>query len=421
MHFSKLEYLIKLYSKKHMIHKKNYSAIGLMSGTSLDGVDIAWINTDGENIIKPLSFKTYPYSPEERGAIRRAFGRKSAYIYSRNCKGCHTDSANIESVGNAIGEKRNNDAKYLDIVKTAEKIVTDRHIKSLADFLTENKIAVSSLDVIGFHGQTIFHSPEDKFTCQIGDSQKLANKIGVDVIADMRKADIDAGGQGAPLLPLYHRAITSKLDKPVAILNIGGVANMTWVGDNGAIMAFDCGAGNALMDDFIKQRTGDNFDAGGKIAARGKVDYGIIENIINDDFFSKGAPKSIDRDYWNIDCVSDLSLEDGLATLMEITVAGIKQSLKILPSYPRAIYVSGGGRLNTHLMDKLKADIGKEFAINIEPIDKLGWNGDALEAQGFAYLAVRSVLSLPLTEPSTTGVCKPLTGGTLYKSSLKSD
>ena len=347
-----------------------------MSGTSFDGVDIALIETDGEGTVRPLAFSGYGYSPEDRAAIRAALGRRE--------RSAETDAA--------------------------EKIVTTRHISFLDKFLTENKLSFHNVDVVGLHGQTVFHDPGARFTWQIGDAQALADSCGIPVVAQMRSADVKAGGQGAPLLPLYHRALAGQLAKPLAILNVGGVSNLTWIGE-GYLLAFDCGPGNALLDDFMMERTGQSFDADGALAASGRADAERVQGWLEHPYFSLKPPKSLDRDAWRGADVRDLSDADGAATLMDFTVQSIALGLDLCPVRPDVVFVTGGGRHNSHLMSRL----GGLFDVSVAPVELIGWNGDAIEAQGFAYLAVRSLLGLPLTEPGTTGVRKPLTGGVLYQ------
>lgn len=374
-----------------MKEKKIYKAIGLMSGTSLDGVDAAILETDGYDFVKPGAFLSVPYSDEEREIIRAAFGL--------------TDR----------GDAR---------VKQAEQIVTDAHIKVV------KQLGLEGVELIGFHGQTIHHDPDNRVTMQIGDGKRMARELGVSVVADFRSADVAAGGQGAPLLPLYHRARvrSSKVKLPVVILNIGGVANITYIGHN-KILAFDTGPGNALMDDFMKVRTGKLYDEDGKLAAEGEdhfelylMDHKKLAEIEArwqaHPFFRKKPPKSLDRDVWSVSELEgiDLPTARGMAFLLYFTEYGILQAQKFFPrkgfffkDKPRLYYVTGGGRKNKTLMDLLTFYFKKVYSV-----DDLGWNGDALEAEGFAYLAVRSLLSEPISLPTTTGVPRPMTGGKTY-------
>lgn len=361
-----------------MSENKVYTALGLMSGTSLDGIDLALVRTDGMDRTELLDFKTIPYTDEQRQDIKAAFGKR------------HAD----------------------DITKEAEETVTNAHIQAVKDFLTNAKHEAP--EIIGFHGQTILHDPAQRFTWQIGNSQKLADETGINVVGDMRMADVKAGGQGAPLLPLCHRAFASHIRKPIAILNLGGVGNITWLGEERQdIVAFDTGPANALIDDLVKARTGKSYDSDGRLAGAGKPKNEIIAQWLTHEYFQKIPPKSLDRDEWDVSEIENLDLEDAVATLAEFTVRSVVTSVLKLPGQPQALYVAGGGRHNKYMMARLKQMLGFPVA----SVEDLGWNGDALEAQGFAYLAVRSVLGLSLTLPSTTGVAEPITGGVLYKGS----
>ncbi len=370
-----------------MPENKVHTAIGLMSGTSLDGVDCALIETDGRGVVRPLAFMGIPYISDDRNIIRAAFG-----IKDRNA----------------------------DIVKKAEEIVTKEHIRAVKELLLEHDLPVNKVDVIGFHGQTIFHAPHENLTIQIGDGARMAKETGIDVVADFRTADVQAGGQGAPLAPVYHaaRIKSARIPLPCVVLNIGGVANITWIGESeNDLLAFDCGPGNALMDDWVLSRTGKRFDEDGKLAAAGKPIERFLNEWINHEYFTRIPPKSLDRDAWDIAAMGrvtkemgDVSIEDGAATLMEFTVQGICRSLEHLPAIPQNFYVCGGGRHNKALM----ATLAKRLYSHVKSVDELGWDGDATEAECFAYLAVRSLLGRPLSFPRTTGVPNPQNGGVFY-------
>lgn len=353
------------------MENKVYSAIGMMSGTSLDGIDMALVRTDGKDYTKLEDFKTVPYADGIRETVKNVFGQRHATPQT----------------------------------KEAEALVTQAHIQAIEEFGHQ-------ADVIGFHGQTILHDPSQKFTWQIGDSQKLADKTGMDVVGDMRLADVKAGGQGAPLLPLCHRAFASEAMRPIAILNLGGVGNITWLGQERTdILAFDTGPANALIDDLVKEKTGASYDSDGKLAKEGCVHQGMVDDWLQHPYFKRSVPKSLDRDEWQVRRAYDLSLPDAVATLAAFTVQSVCQSFTHLPGVPKAVYVAGGGRHNQYLMTELN----KALPCPVEVVEALDWNGDAVEAKGFAYLAVRSILGLALTVPTTTGVPTPMTGGILYK------
>ena len=355
-----------------MEENKVYTAIGMMSGTSLDGIDVALVKTDGMDYCELVDFQCFEYDKPTRNIIK-----------------------------NVLGSRHKNQQ-----TSQAEVILTDAHIKAVKDFGHQ-------ADVIGFHGQTIIHDPSQRLTWQIGECQRLANETSINVVGDMRQADVIAGGQGAPLLPLCHRAFASLVEKPIIILNMGGVANLTWLGTNrNDILAFDTGPANALMDDYIKYKTGQDFDFDGTLAAQGTVDQDLINKWLLHDYFKKPPPKSLDRDEWDVSKIYDYKIEDAVATLAQFTVQSILKSLEFLPDQPKAFYAAGGGRKNKYIMNALQ----KPLPYPVLTVEDIGWNGDGLEAQGFAYLAVRSLKGLSLTIPETTGIKAPSTGGNLYVS-----
>ena len=349
---------------------KIYKVIGLMSGTSLDGVDVALLHTDGEGHIERKAFLSVPYDDALRAKIRACFGKTAAQA------------------------------------QEAERALTEFH----AEAISKLSVPLKDIDLIGFHGQTIFHAPEKGITCQIGDGALLASMTGIKVVNDFRTADVKAGGQGAPLVPVYHQALAVKLDKPVVFLNIGGVANVTYVGANGELIAFDTGPGNALIDDWMLRKTGHKFDEAGKIALSGKVNEMVLWQLLSHPFFSAPVPKSLDRDAFVSRIYENLSTEDGAATLAAFTVQSIVKAGLYFPVPPLRWIVAGGGRHNKFLMQQLQ----KNIKAPVVPIEDLGLNGDATEAEAFAYLAVRSVRGLPLSFPMTTGVPQPMTGGKLH-------
>jgi anhydro-N-acetylmuramic acid kinase len=370
-----------------MTQNKVYTAIGLMSGTSLDGVDAALIETDGRGFTRLLEFVTVPYDDAIRAQAKACFGQRD----------------------------RNTPA-----VKDAEKALTLKHADVVKQLLAKARRKAEDIDLIGFHGQTIFHAPKEGITIQIGDGALLAKETGITVIADMRSADVKAGGEGAPLAPVYHQARvkTEKLELPAVILNIGGVGNVTWIGQGEeAILAFDTGPGNALMDDWAQTRTGKRYDEDGKLAKAGKPITQFLQTWMDHAYFKRTPPKSLDRNQWDIADLGELpqgmkevSTEDGAATLLAFTGDTIIASQEFMPVQPKAWYVCGGGRHNKALMEYLQQRLhGK-----VESVDALGWNGDATEAECFAFLGVRSLLGLPLSFPTTTGVPQPQTGGVKF-------
>jgi anhydro-N-acetylmuramic acid kinase len=282
--------------------------------------------------------------------------------------------------------------------------------------MAENGIAPGSIAVVGFHGQTVIHKPQDKLTVQVGDGAALARELGIPVAYDFRAADVAAGGQGAPLVPVFHRAIVDTIERPrpVAVLNIGGVANVTFVDGGPDPIACDTGPGNALIDDFMRARTGARYDDNGDVAAGGKPDGRFIARVLDHPFFDLKPPKSLDRNafaFANI-ALPEFSVSDGAATLSALTVEAVGRIVPRLPRPPRAWIVGGGGARNLTLMRMLAERLAPA---TVETADHAGWSADALEAQAFAYLAVRCLRRLPITFPTTTGVPAPLAGGVVAK------
>jgi anhydro-N-acetylmuramic acid kinase len=376
-----------------MPKNKTYTALGLMSGTSLDGVDCALIETDGADFVRPLDFVTCPYDPATREIIRACFGKTNP--------------------------------KDSDVV-TAAKLLTQKHADAVLALLGKGGYNHAKIDVIGFHGQTIFHAPKDRITLQIGDGAWLAERTGIDVVDDFRTQDVLAGGEGAPLAPLYHqaRACSANLPLPCVILNIGGVANVTWIGERADhLLAFDTGAGNALIDDWVRRKTGKLYDENGRFAAAGVARRDLLAPWYNHPYFARTPPKSLDRDQWDIAALGplakdleSLSVEDGAATLSAFSVDMIVESARHMPDKPKAWYACGGGRHNTHMMASLESALQTHGLGQLFNVDSLGWDGDAIEAECFAYLAVRSILQKPISLPGTTNAPTPLTGGVFHQS-----
>jgi anhydro-N-acetylmuramic acid kinase len=413
--------------------------IGLMSGTSADGVDAAILRTDGRAVAEAGESLFVPYDD----ALR----------------------ADILALMRGVGDEAD----------VAQRL-TDVHIRAVQELLKRTK---TKADLVGFHGQTIRHAPHQGITVQIGDGARMARELGIPVVADFRTADVKAGGQGAPLVPLYHAALCEHLPKPIMVVNIGGVSNATWIGsriqDSGfgiqggrdgtrhdedmhgaaegakctpesrilnpesSLIGFDIGPGNALIDDWVFKHTGQRYDKNGEIASRGVADNEVVREFLCDPFFLADAPKSLDRNQFDgviakllgvipadagishnaAHASGDpvmrrgdaLSLEDGAATLTSMTAAAIGLSFGAVPENPTRVLICGGGRKNAHLMGLLKACVNAP----VDAVEAVGWDGDMLEAQAFAYLAARSVQGLPLSLPTTTGVREPMTGGVVFE------
>jgi anhydro-N-acetylmuramic acid kinase len=364
-------------------------AIGLMSGTSQDGVDVASIETDGEVVARfgPTAYR--PYGREERTLLRRA----------------------TAAAANLTGR-----AERPAMVAEAELLVNAAHAEAVEAFLTANGIAARDVAVIGFHGQTVLHRPERGLTIQLGDGAKLAARLGIAVVYDFRAADVAAGGQGAPLAPVFHRALVRRLahDPPIAVLNVGGVANVTFI-DGETLIACDTGPGNALLDDFLRLRTGQLLDVDGRTAQAGRVHDDTVGRLLEHPFFAMPPPKSLDRnDFrgWVGATLDNSSFPDGAATLTALTAASVARIVRHLPRAPGTWIVSGGGARNPTLLRMLAERLAPA---RVETGHDAGWSVDSLEAQAFAYLAVRCLRGLPLTFPGTTGTPRPLTGGVLAK------
>jgi anhydro-N-acetylmuramic acid kinase len=348
--------------------------IGLMSGTSLDGVDAAWLKTDGERIGAFGPTLTMPYDDRLRADLRRILD---------NAPRLDPDDRRL---------------------KTATARLTEYHVRAVAALGRQ-------ADLIGFHGQTILHQPDRRRTWQIGNAAELAWRTGVPVAHDFRSADVAAGGQGAPLAPVYHAALARGMPTPLAVLNIGGVANVSWIGPEERLIAFDTGPGNGPLDDWIERHTGAPFDRDGAIALSGQVNQNVLGRLLAHPYFALLAPKSLDRlDFAAALAASGLaalSLADGAATLVAFTADAIAAAA--LPAPPLRWLVTGGGRHNPAIMQALR----DRLAAPVDPVEALGWDGDALEAQCFGFLAARAHAGLPISFPGTTGIAVALPGGTI--------
>ena len=361
-------------------------AIGLMSGTSLDGVDVALIETDGVALAGFGATGYRPYSEKERALLRQAL-QEGAALTDRTARP--------------------------GILAEAEAFVTCVHAETVETFLETERIDKSGIAIVGFHGQTVLHRPAARLTVQLGDGAALARRLDMTVVHDFRAADVAAGGQGAPLVPAFHQALARDLARPhpIAVLNVGGVANVTFV-DGGDPIACDTGPGNALIDDFMRERTGSPLDRDGDQAAKGHVDEAFVARVLADDFFALPYPKSLDRNafaFANIG-LPDFSVRDGAATLSALTAASVARIVPHLPAAPRVWIVAGGGARNPTLMRMLAERLQPA---RVETADAVGWSSQSIEAQAFAYLAVRTLNGLPITFPATTGVKQPLRGGVL--------
>jgi anhydro-N-acetylmuramic acid kinase len=363
------------------------TAIGLMSGTSLDGVDVALIETDGRRIrgFGPSGYR--PYSENERGLLRQALS-EAVHLSDREARP--------------------------GVLREAERAVTIAHAEAIAAFTAQHRIAYEEIDIVGFHGQTVLHRPERRLTVQIGDAAALAKAIHVPVMHDFRAADVAAGGQGAPFVPVYHRALAQSLQRegPIVIVNIGGVSNITYIDGDATLIACDTGPGNALLDDFMFRSTGQRFDCEGRMAAEGTPDQAWVARALELPFFAAPPPKSLDRNDFAALRLPDMAPADGAATLTAFTAAAIARIAPLLPKTPKSWIIAGGGARNLTMMRMLRENLAPA---TVEAADALGWSADAIEAQAFGFLAARGLKGLPLSYPATTGVPMPMTGGIVVR------
>lgn len=372
-------------------------ALGLMSGTSMDGIDVAVIETDGRMDVRRGPGLTYPYSDAFRSALRRAIA----------------DAGQIRRRDERPGS-----------LHLAEQYLTDLHAEAVTQFLEDTGLSAADIDVIGFHGHTVLHRKAEPansgqyserdgslhtLTVQIGDGARLAELTGIDVVFDLRAADTAAGGQGAPLAPVYHRALAARVPKrPLAVLNLGGVANVTWIGPGeDSLIAFDTGPASAMIDDWMQLRSGRPCDVDGATAAKGHVHDAIVTGYLRDPYFSAPTPKSLDRNAFDLAKVEGLPLADGAATLTSFAAAAIGEARAHLPEEPQLWIVCGGGRRNKTLMRMIAGQVQNA----VVPAEAVGLDGNAVEAEAWAYLAVRSLMSLAISFPGTTGVERPISGG----------
>ncbi|MCI5049617.1 MAG: anhydro-N-acetylmuramic acid kinase [Rickettsiales bacterium] len=351
-------------------------AMGLMSGTSLDGVDAALIRTDGEKVYELGPSLVLPYSDDFQDILGRTV-RHSA------------DMAKVS----------------LDL--------TVIHAEAVMKLIQDSGIKAKEIKIVGFHGQTVEHRPNHGITWQIGNPALLASMTGIDVVADFRSMDVAQGGQGAPLVPLYHSALFKKQPKPLAVVNIGGISNVTWLDKDGVknwIQAFDTGPGNAMINDLMMQRKGLAFDKDGELGLKGEPDQTALDGYFYDTFFDMPPPKTLDRFDFGIEAVLHLDVEDAVATLVHFTVGAIAKAQDFFYRTPQKWLVCGGGRHNKAIMKLMQEKLG-----DVQPVEALNIDGDAIEAQAIGYLAVRSIKGLPLTLPQTTGARQPVSGGAFYQ------
>ena len=372
--------------------EKFYTSLGLMSGTSMDGVDASIIKSDGESNYEPIFDKYYEYD---------------AVIYS--------NLLNLRDKINSIKDIKANSYQINEL----ERKITLFHAKISKEII---KNAGVDVDIVGFHGQTIFHNAQEKISKQIGDGNLLSSLLKKNVVYNFRENDIHNGGQGAPLAPIFHNLLVNqnKIEKPACVLNIGGIANITLVVSkkNEDLKSFDVGPGNCLLDEWVRRHTNKKYDKNGEAAKTGKTSQVILNQAIdNFDNISNQKKLSFDIKDFDLNFIKGLSYEDGLSTLVDFTAIIIYQSIlnsiKIKENEKLLIVVCGGGRKNFSLIESIRKRLPKNISLKI--IDDYKIDGDFIESQAFAYLAIRSYLGLPISFPETTGCKEPTTGGVIVK------
>ncbi|MEP0070234.1 anhydro-N-acetylmuramic acid kinase [Pyruvatibacter sp.] len=371
--------------------KEVYKAIGLMSGTSMDAVDAAILTTDGHTHVEAGPSLAIPYPRALRDRVAGELAGAMAL-----------------SVPRPLPQN----------LLALERDITLMQANVVDQLLSEANMSASEIDVIGFHGQTVAHRPDQGWTLQLGDGSLMAAETGIDVVNDFRSADMIAGGEGAPLAPLYHLALAYEMSgHPLAVLNLGGIGNVTWIcpTDGPDPVAFDTGPANSLIDEWALEKIGEPFDHNGALAKAGTVNETVLNTMLTNAYFDRKPPKSLDRLDFSAEAAADLSNADGAATLVAFTVGSVARALEHLPEPPKQWIVVGGGRRNPVLMGELARRLG----VRVIAAEEAGWRGDTLEAEAFAYLAVRNLKGLPLSVPTTTGVSEPMTGGTLHKTSTR--
>lgn len=369
---------------------KTLRVLGFMTGTSLDAVDMAVIETDGENIISFGPAGEMKLDAETRAIVE-------------------------DAIEDALDWER--DEEEPDSFEDARMAVADAHLAAALSFMAVNGVKASALDLVGVHGQTVLHeAPTPELpgrTVQLIDALSVAEGLGVRTAYDFRSADVAAGGQGAPLAPVYHAALVRKsgLCGPVAVLNLGGVGNITLVRADGGLEAFDTGPANGMVDLLVQSRGKKRMDEGGRLAAAGTVDQAALAAYLAHPYFASTGPKSLDRFDFSLDPVASLSLEDAAATLTAFAAEAAALGVGRCSEKPTKVVACGGGRHNPVLL----AAIRERAGVPVTTAEDEGWRGDSIEAEAFAFLAARCLLGLPISFPGTTGVAEPLTGGRIVE------
>lgn len=370
--------------------KNTLRVLGFMTGTSLDAVDMAVIETDGHDILSFGPAGEMKLDGETRAVIEDAI--EDAFDWER-------------------------DEEEPDSFEDARMAVADAHLAAALGFMAVNGVKSTALDLVGVHGQTVLHeapTPEQSGrTIQLIDAASVAEGLGVPTAFDFRSADVAAGGQGAPLAPVYHAALVRQagMEGPVAVLNLGGVGNITLIRADGQLEAFDTGPANGMVDLLVQSRMKKRMDEGGRLAAAGMVDQVVLDAYLAHPYFATNGPKSLDRFDFSLDPVAQLSLEDAAATLTVFAAQAVALGVARCSEQPKEIVVCGGGRHNPVLLAAIRERVG----VPVSTAENKGWRGDSIEAEAFAFLAARCRLGLPISFPGTTGVAAPMTGGRIVE------
>jgi len=358
---------------------RNYFfAIGAMSGTSADGIDISLIKTDGLDYFEPLSSLSISYNKDLR--------------------------KKIISLSKSFADKRS----HFQII-LLEELITEKYIEGISRLFNKTKVKTDSVDIIGVHGQTIFHDPKNCISLQLINAKKIANFFKIKVASNFRQNDIINGGEGAPLVPVFHAALKKyiKVKEPSIFINIGGISNITYVPNSGSLVAFDTGPGMCLLDDYVSSNTNNKFDINGKFSKKGNVNNKILKINMSDRFFKKNYPKSLDRNYFQLNVYENLNFYDACATISMFTVLSIYEGIKKLDLNCKSIYLMGGGSRNLFILKELSNLINGE----IKSINSLNLSDKTIESQAFAYLGVRLLKKLSISYPKTTGTKRAIVGG----------
>ena len=361
--------------------RKIFYAIGAMSGTSADGIDISLIRTDGLNYFKPLESISISFD---------SFLKKEILSFSREF------------------QNKKNHFKLLEI----EEMITEKYILAIEKILAKSKLKSSHISVLGLHGQTVFHDPKNRISLQLINSSKIAKYFNIKTISDFRENDISKGGEGAPLVPVFHKLLMKylKVSLPSIFVNIGGVSNITFLSKKNDLIAFDSGPGMCLLDDYVERNSNRKFDKDGKYSSQGSINNKILKKVMRNKYFKKEYPKSIDRNYFTLIDFKNLDFYDACATISMFTVKAIISGIDKINKNYESIYIMGGGSKNLFILQELSKIIQKD----VKSINTRGLKDLYIESQAFAYLAVRSILNFPISYPKTTGVKRPTTGGKNY-------